>query len=343
MCNIIVLKPGQLPIKSEFQNMCWNNWHSYGLVTKIDNKLDIVKKVPESGEVDADEVYKLLERDLEFERILHVRHNTAGATNLENCHPFDVYYNQKLGRQIVFMHNGTMYDYKSKKKSQYSTQEVDDPDGPSDTKNFVDRMLTPLLTRLNGDIDDIFVQKILDKFFPMGGNKGILIGAGQCSLIFGDWKKKKDLDGNEFLSSNDDYFDTLKRGPEYDRREAARKAKLSTVKTKQEVERTVVPLGEFRLGHKHGFYQLEGTLRDINNDWNIFDRDTAVALGYATRDELADIYKAGEEKVVYLMDWMFAEYATLYGELLEAQEDKKKGELVIASLKKELEKEKKVG
>src|ERR1700751_2562549 len=118
MCNIIILKKDQMPIKNEFVTMCQNNWHSYGLVTKFGDKIDINKKVPENGEVDPEELYKLLERDIEYERILHVRHNTAGATNLENCHPFNVYYDEANKRNIVFMHNGTMYEFKSKKKSE---------------------------------------------------------------------------------------------------------------------------------------------------------------------------------------------------------------------------------
>ena len=337
MCNIVILKPGQMPVRSEFDNMCYNNWHSFGLVTKIDNKLDITKKVPDNGEIDPDEIYKLLERDVEFERILHVRHNTAGATNLENCHPFSVYFNLNDSRTIVFMHNGTMYEYKSKKQAPNGYAQVDDPDGPSDTKNFTDKILIPVVERLGGDITNRVNQLILDKFWPMSGNRGVLIASDQPILTFGDWKKRKDAEGNDFLSSNDEYFDSCKRGPEFDRREEARKKLATKTTTKTGGEgRTVVPLSEFRIGHKHGFYQLNTSLKNINSDWNIYDRDTASFLGYATKDEITEIFKAGEKECVSLMDWIFSDYTALYHEHLEALEDKKKAENIIASLKKQL-------
>ena len=147
MCNILLLKPGQMPYKEEFINMCYNNWHSYGLVVKVDGKLDIKRHVPES-EIDPLELWNLIEKDRQYERLVHVRHTTAGATNLDNCQPFDVFYQEHKGKNptnIVFAHNGTLYDYKSKKWDDKGIQ-MDDPDGPSDTKNFVDQVLIPFIT-----------------------------------------------------------------------------------------------------------------------------------------------------------------------------------------------------
>lgn len=100
MCVIVVLSKNQMIPYSMLENACYNNWHSFGLVTKVDGKLDIKRSVPKSGEVDPKTVYKLLEDDIGYERFLHLRHNTAGATNEANCHPFDVYYDPKSGRQV---------------------------------------------------------------------------------------------------------------------------------------------------------------------------------------------------------------------------------------------------
>ncbi len=136
MCNISVFNPGVMPKQDEFFNVCYNNWHSFGLIIKGETdkkkkRFEVVKQTPEK-EIDPSEILELLEENKNFKRILHVRHNTAGATNMENCHPFEVY--KDKNRQVWFMHNGTLYEYKSKKPSSvqpYPNQVqnmIDDPD-----------------------------------------------------------------------------------------------------------------------------------------------------------------------------------------------------------------------
>lgn len=347
MCNILVLPRDTMPVKSQFWNMCYNNWHSYGLVTMIDNKLDIVKKVPESGEIDPEEIWKLLEKDIEFPRILHVRHNTAGATTLDNCHPFDVFYQNRADgseKHVLFMHNGTMYEYKSKK--QQGNQMVDDDSGPSDTQNFVNRVLIPYTSACDfgngrGDIQNGAYKGLVRKFFPMN-NRGIVIANDQEPLILGDWKKIKAEDGTEILSANDDYFKEVIRGPEKTRRdEIAKKAKeadskKSVVPFQGSNNRTVVPLSEFDFKKQHGVYELKESLVNILDDWDIWNRDTAVALGAATREELFDLTKMKESDLVMLLDWIFSDYASTYADLLDAEDRHHKASKRIGELVEEL-------
>lgn len=309
--------------------MCYNNWHSWGLVTRIDGKLDIIKKVPESGEIDQEEIeviWKLLERDQEFERILHVRHNTAGATSIDNCHPYPVYYNESSGREIVFMHNGTMYEYKSKVTvpNQWGTGFVteDDPDGPSDSKNFVDQILTPMLTTQDygnghGDVNSKFFVKILGKIWPTG-NRGLIIPNDQNLVFLGDWKKIKGENDMDIWSSNDDYFHKVTRGPESQRREEREKKAREAERARTSAftagtnNPEVTPLSSFNF-NQHSIYNLSTTLDNITYDWKLWDRDCAVTLGGATREELEFLY-SDKESCLTVMDWIFGDYHELYQE-----------------------------
>jgi hypothetical protein len=324
MCAIFIFKPYVMPTKEQLFNAVYNNWHSYGLVTKIGDKLDIVKKCPEE-EVDPNEVWSLLERDSEFPRYLHLRHNTAGATTKENTHPFDVFYSDK--RQVVFMHNGTMHEYKSKKMNQYNSM-VDDDDGPSDTSNFCERVLTPILAGTDfgegkGHFQNVMFKNILSKFWP-SGNRGLLLSNDQEPLSIGEWKELEGENKEKFLASNNDYFTDVKRGPEAVRRAAAKSLAEQELRNKATATNntsskgaTVVPLKDFQLNKKFvSPFDLSGTLKNILNDYHLWDRPTAINLGYATRDELEQMYH-DKPVTMQVMDWIFTDYAQLYKEHLE--------------------------
>jgi hypothetical protein len=335
MCVIAYFKPGYMPPKEMLWNAVYNNWHSYGLVTRIDGKLDIKRVVPTTGEVDPQEVWDVLEDDRDFERFLHLRHNTAGLTNLDNCHPLDVYYNPKKGRQVVFMHNGTMYNYKSKKKNANGIGETDDDDGPSDTRNFTDRVLIPYLSSMDfgngaGDIEHQLTKELIKRFWG-GSNRGLLISSDQDPLFIDDWKVVGP-EGDKFLASNDDYFKEVKRGPEHTRRLVrAEKAKEDHKKLPQSNgTREIVPVGQFKEG-THDFFHLKESLANIVNDFAVYDRAGAVALGLATRDELVELYEQRKDCLA-VMDWVFTDYAKLYDEHLQIVKDKEAATKMIATL-----------
>lgn len=343
MCAILHLIAGQMPPKDMLFNAVYNNWHSYGLVTKVDGKLDIVKKVPESGEVDPEEVYKLLQDNIDHERFLHLRHNTAGATTLENTHPFEIYWNKKKNRHVVFMHNGTMYPYVSKKIINGITS--DDLNGPSDTKNFVDQVLIPYLTAMDfgdgqGDITNPLTRQFVMKFWA-GANRGLLIASDQDPMFIDDWKWVGP-EGSKFRASNDQYFDKITRGPEFTRRLVrAENAKAAAAPTSKVSDNVFARLQDFKIESKHGFYTLSERLNAIYNDWEVWDRSNTVSLGYATADELKGLY-ADEQACLILMDWVFTDYAKLYKEYneLERKHDKSvKWNATFATKIKELEAE----
>ena len=87
MCVIIVMPPNAQINKDHLFNSVYNNWHSYGLILKDQNsKLQVLKDCPEGGN-GPELIWKLLENNKDVERILHLRHNTRGATNMMNAQP----------------------------------------------------------------------------------------------------------------------------------------------------------------------------------------------------------------------------------------------------------------
>lgn len=352
MCAIIRLMPKQMISKEALYNACHNNWHSFGLVTKVDGKLDIYRDVPESGEIDPDKVYKMLQADFEYERYLHVRHNTAGATNLENTHPFDVLFDEKTGNHLVFMHNGTLYEYKSKKKSESGAM-VDDDDGPSDTKNFTDEVLVPsCLADFGsgvGDIKNPFFVKTMNKFWPGAGNRGVLISSKSDPLFLGSWVEVGE-DGNKILASNNDYFEKVTRGPEFIRRRlreeeekkrleeklAAKKSKTSIICVGEKSNSTTLAaLKDHKVESVVDHFSLTESLKNIFGDWDVWDREGMVALGLATRQELEGLYD-DRTTCLCIMDAVFTEFAKMHGDLEKEREKRFKAEKQIEKFSNEL-------
>lgn len=348
MCVIFHLKKGQMIQKSMLENAVYNNWHSYGIVMPVDGKLDIIKKVPESGEVDPEEVYKILQDNFDVDRFVHLRHNTAGATSIENTHPFEVYFNEASGTHVVFMHNGTMYEYKSRKTTP-SGGFVDDDDGPSDTKNFVDDILIPYTSGTDfghgkGDISSPLFRNLIKKMWPAGQNRGLLISSKADPFFIDTWVEVGEHD-EKFKSSNDDYFKLVKRGPEYDRRKAEedrlkkeqdlKNSKIKKGGLKSSTSVPIRPFREFDLTKKHDFFSLSESTRNICNDFDVYDRTGLVSLGYMDTKEIEELYSSKADCVA-IMDYAFTDYAKLYEEHCELEDKHSRASKHIATLVEEL-------
>lgn len=358
MCVIIHLPAGAKINFAMLKNAVHNNWHSYGLVTRIDGKLDIKRVVPKSGEVDPVEVANALDKDEEFERILHLRHNTAGATTMKNCHPFDVYSDND--RQVVFMHNGTFFDYKPKKFDKDGKLE-DDNDGPSDSLSFAEENITPMLVRSNGSIQDAFFQKVTRKFWAHN-NRGLLISSDEDPWFIGDdWKKIEGTNGGELRVSNDHYFDKVTRGPEKDRRDKAEKLrKEEEAKSKKgngkfhesnnkmaqgtsmtpvgnlfknPVTYAVAPLSEFDFS----LSKLSTTPANICNDWDVYDREHLISLGNLDKSEWEQLYN-DKSTAIFVMDYLSSDYANLYAEFTDLEDKVRRQEKVIEEMAMKLKK-----
>ena len=257
MCSIIHLPPGTMFPEEKLKNAIYNNPHGWGIILldSENKKIEVKKGFPKTMETDKHpkecdpkKIIKILKDNMDIDRFLHVRNKSQGEINIENTHPFSVY--NSNSRQVYFMHNGTLQDYKPKTTTYtyYNNVRVDDPkeggedQTRSDSLNFAERFLQPLLVRVSGenghgDIKDEFIEKLINKSWGSDYNRGLLVSNEQGPLYIGRWKKKifKDSEGKdvEFLVSNDDYFDELKRGPEYERRKAEEK-KIKEAKEEEE-------------------------------------------------------------------------------------------------------------
>ena len=358
MCVILVLEAHVMPPKEALWNAVYNNWHSYGLITKGKSPADFsVTKVCPEHEVDPQEVWDILYENIVLQRILHLRHNTAGATSDENTHPFKVF--ESKDDEVWFMHNGTLYEYKSRKMvpSKYQpgnfTSE-DDPDGPSDTKNFVDQVLTPYMSCLIdkdgklGTLSNPILDRTIRKHWPTtGDNRGILVSKTQDFYKIGNWCTMKLDDGKEFLSSNDTYYDKVVRGPEKVRRELRVKeleAQAMAARQKESGQKPerfqgtvpITALSELDLSGGLGAFELSSSVKGILNDYNVWDRESAAeSLGALTKQELEDIYSEKKDCVL-LMDWVFSDYESLYAEYTELEGKLQRAQKHIETMSNEL-------
>lgn len=231
MCVIMYLPAGTMPDKEHLFNAVYNNWHSWGIVLKDANgKLQMLKECPESGENNPEVIWKMLDDNKDIERALHVRHTTKGATSQENAQPFEVYNSDT--RQVYFMHNGTLHRFGG--TYQYG-KPIDN--GPSDTKEFCDKVLAPSLLRWTGEngkadyLDKEYWNLVLKEPWT-NASKGLFISNDLDILTIGEgWKKYKNGENGDILVSNDDYFNRVQRGPEHDRREKERRAQLAEAQT----------------------------------------------------------------------------------------------------------------
>lgn len=357
MCNIIVLEPGQMPVESDLYNMCYNNWHSYGLVTVVDNKLDIKRVVPKSGEVDPKEVYELLLKDRQYTRYLHVRHNTVGATSIENTHPFDVYCSNT--RQVVFMHNGTLYEYKPstgvsswKGNTYHSSSFNDNNEGDSDTKKFTEDVLQKIAPVIKGDFTSEAMLLVLRKFWPASGNRGLIITNDLSPVYLGEWKTRKDSNGVDYKSANDDYFDAVTRGPQKSRIEAQKKKEEEEQKKSQ--QSTVVNINRgtsFRRENGDvlqlpanwptnwpeytSVFHLKKKATGLIDEIDFWERPNSVSVAALTNKELEDIQQE-PESCIALMSHVFADYGAMYEELCALRGKHDAASKIIAQLKNQI-------
>lgn len=296
MCQVFWLAPNVMPKKEDFYNCVYNNWHGYGLVTKVGKKLDIKRAVP--AENDPAELWGMLEENLEYERFLHLRHATAGDLSLINAHPFDVISSSK--GDVVFMHNGSLSGQDPKTMAAIS---ADDPRKKwSDTKYWVETFLTPYLASLKTvDIHDANLKMIIGTFWQQN-NRGILISSHQKPATLGTWVTMKGEDEKVYFAANDTYFRDVIRGPEKDRREKIK----SEARQREVANGNVIPFGDgknlqgkLRSEHFTKVFGVTQQFKDIINDPALYEDSNLEFLCNLTPMEVAymfDKLDANEEK-----------------------------------------------
>lgn len=211
MCVIFTLEPGQNIEDDKLDKAVANNWHGYGVVLKDPsaNRLEVRQNFSADKGADPEEVARILRDNDDVIRYVHLRHNTAGADGIENCHPFPVYSSDR--RDIYLMHNGTLFDFKPKGDDQRS-----------DTRIFTESVVSPLLVGFEGefgkgDYNSPVIRTVLDKLIG-GTNRVLLMSNDLDPLYCGNWIDVVQKDGSRIKASNAEYFYTIKRGPRHSNR-----------------------------------------------------------------------------------------------------------------------------
>jgi hypothetical protein len=132
----------------------------------------------------AETILKTIEKHKHEEMFIHLRFKTQGELSILNCHPFTVTTYKKHGVDVQLLHNGTITDFNDRKDSR------------SDTKQFVDTIVTPLMERLlayslpESVMFDPLLAEIMDKYAGYN-NRFILIDGFGNRLIINEQQGKK--------------------------------------------------------------------------------------------------------------------------------------------------------
>lgn len=177
MCVIIERNPGFKIPEEKLESAIITNPDGWGLCFPSgDGELQTLRsaEAPEPEQLDY-----LLHQQLQNEKImLHLRFNTAGATNLRNAHPFPVMERKKDGVDIRMAHNGTIHSFKP-----------GEDDTSSDTRLFVRDLVRPLFKRMSKTIEveevltDPLIKTILEGMIPASSVLSFMDGYGNTLTI----------------------------------------------------------------------------------------------------------------------------------------------------------------
>lgn len=364
MCVICILNPGLTPPLELIENATYNNPDGYGLILRDPDakKLQIIRKCDETGN-DPKEIYDLLKDNEDIERYLHLRNKTEGDISLENTQPFCCFHSGK--REVYFMHNGTLYDYKSSNSSYVhyqhgvrvqATEKKDSPED-SDSKKFNDTFLQPLMSRIEGengkgDIHDPVFGTIVQKFWGSAQhNRGCLISSDQGFVLINksNWETIKTKDG-DFLASNNTYFKDVIRGAEYERRKKEKERLEREAKEREEKEnkntlhnRTskggwpTARLKDIPLDKK---YQLKSSIDHLAYDPKVWNEEGLAALSNLTGIEIEDFISKNPADAAVLFEYLSCEFSRIWSKYEKAT---KHLERLNSNKKKDESQERKVG
>jgi hypothetical protein len=227
-----------------------------------------------------------------------MRYTTKGISNVDNCHPFDIW--KSDDKHIILMHNGTMTDFGD------STV--------SDTRDYVESILKPMAEMYHyGDITESFLDNPLferiQKKFGTGWSKFLFADNEGNFKIFGEDKDCVKEEG--FWASNSYSFDTPKSvsvntyvphgNSRYytEWKEAATPKKEEKVAALPKVSEAVENLKETFIERWGKDYQLEDVLyslseEDISELVESYPEEATMLI----RDLIYLVYGGGEEDTI---------------------------------------------
>lgn len=141
MCLLILAKGGATPSKQSLRIAARNNPDGFGFaIITDDNKIHRFRSMDIEETITA--FYDARKRYPKSHAIFHLRITTHGATNIDNCHPF------QINDDVVMGHNGML--------------PIKDEDGRSDTRIFAEDWLPEL--GVKNLLDNPSGVKELEKF-----------------------------------------------------------------------------------------------------------------------------------------------------------------------------------
>lgn len=185
MCVIIHRLPKVIIPEDKIVSACLTNPDGFGISILNDDRLETVK-IHESKGNNPKDIMKALEDAKDNEVYLHLRYTTAGKTNEDNCHPFQVFKGDNY--EIQFMHNGTLGAFSKGKDHDYS-----------DTWHFNEEILKPTIRAFYevegaGVLLSPVVKRILHEFkgggvFVLYDNEGnrLTVENSACKQFDGWW------------------------------------------------------------------------------------------------------------------------------------------------------------
>lgn len=188
MC-IAIVQRSNVPINKERLKICWErNSDGGGIAWRTqDNVLKIYKSLSQRKFF---RKYNILmqSNDVQYPIFVHMRIKTSGPIDLDNCHPFWV------NEDMVMMHNGVI-------RKVISTKEK------SDTRVFVEEVLTPLAADFPKFVENEAIQELIDDY--IGFSRVITLESDGTCHIFNESTGHDETDGNWY--SNKTYELTTSR------------------------------------------------------------------------------------------------------------------------------------
>ena len=188
-----------------------------------------------------------------------------------------------------------------------------------------------------GDYTDPVVLAIINKYFGIAShNKGIIVANDLDYKLINEkeWKKIKFGD-QEIVCSNLEYFDELKRGPEYEARKS--KAVVPVANNNSTTSSTVWPLKRMDEVNFSPKKLLGDDPGKILEDMKLYNDEGILALSNVTESEFRYLIDKTPAIAAALMVMITSEMRKAYDAYKDMEDRKDKASKIIAEMKKNQE------
>lgn len=149
------------------RNSYSNNHDGFGIMWAQDGRVHSTQ-----GMFNSLEINDLLEKNNDKDYAIHFRYSTGGSVSSINTHPFKVLDFREDGMDLWMMHNGVLTDVKNI------------PEGRSDTYQFVEGFLKPILSKGRGElVFDPNFKTLVERSIRTWNKLLFMAGDGRVSIF----------------------------------------------------------------------------------------------------------------------------------------------------------------